>query len=241
MDVVYAVKEQPVDEELAYSLRSLQNLPHDKVVMVGGLPGNIDKSKVTYIHNRQTSKIKYKNTTLNLLRACQDPSISDDFIWMNDDFFILKPVRDPYQELNLARGPIEEVIKRALTRSIKLSNYLNSLKEADRFLKEQLHIQTPISYELHTPMILNKQKVLEMYKIPLVKDTPCMDVAKRSLYGNLYCTNAPFMADVKILAATPFTVRELETRTFLSTSDKGWARVKPYLQRKFALKSPYEV
>ena len=37
-DVVYCVKDDPDNEELRYSLRSLKNLPHQKVWIYGGGP-----------------------------------------------------------------------------------------------------------------------------------------------------------------------------------------------------------
>lgn len=53
MDIVYLVKECRINEELTYSLRSLVNLPHDKVFLVGGCPTNIDKTKITHIPTLQ--------------------------------------------------------------------------------------------------------------------------------------------------------------------------------------------
>ena len=43
MDIVYLVKNSRTNDELTYSLRTLVNVPHDKVFLVGGCPDNIKK------------------------------------------------------------------------------------------------------------------------------------------------------------------------------------------------------
>ena len=108
MDILYTLKQCDQCDELIYSLRSLCNLPHDRVFLVGGCPKNIDKSKVVYIPTEQKGT-KWRNSTNNVKTACKDPRLSDDFILMNDDFFVLKPINDPAKELNLQQGTIQIV------------------------------------------------------------------------------------------------------------------------------------
>ena len=76
MDIVYLVKDCTENEELTYSLRSLVNIPHDRVFIVGGCPRNIDTSKVIHFPILQTDT-KYKNTTNNLKLICNQDNLSE--------------------------------------------------------------------------------------------------------------------------------------------------------------------
>ena len=62
MDIVYVIKDCSFCEELTYSLRSLVNVPHDNVIIIGGLPKNIDENKIVHIPFIQKGS-KYQNTT----------------------------------------------------------------------------------------------------------------------------------------------------------------------------------
>ena len=79
MDIVYLLKDSDVNEELTFSLRSLKNIPHDKVFLVGGFPANIDSEKVYHIPTYQGLN-KYNNTTNSLKTAANTKEISEDFI-----------------------------------------------------------------------------------------------------------------------------------------------------------------
>lgn len=235
MDIVYLVKECKENKELTYSLRSLVNLPHNRVFIVGGCPNNLNKSKLIHTAILQT-KSKYQNTTTNLQLICQNKALSDNFILMNDDFFILEPIKNPVQELNLCRGPIEEVIKDYARRYNNCYNdYLLGMKQTKIFLQDMC-IANPLSYELHIPMILNKQKVLDMFKLPHLESVKV--IHKRSLYGNLYMKDSTPINDVKVLKNYYY---PLGSNKFLSTEDDSFERVHPFLNNLFPDKGYYEL
>src|SRR5690606_40360720 len=51
---------------------------------------------------------KYQNSTANLLTACTHDDVADEVIYMNDDFFILRPLdRIPH----LHMGPVENRVR----------------------------------------------------------------------------------------------------------------------------------
>lgn len=235
MDIVYLVKDGKVNEELTYSLRSLRNLPHNKVFIVGGCPYNLNKLKFTHIPILQT-KSKYQNTTTNLQLICQRKDLSDNFILMNDDFYILEPITDPVKELNLCRGTIEQVIKDYSRRYHNRDNdYLIGMKQTKIFL-EDIGIKNPLSYELHIPMVLNKQKVLDMFQLPHLGSVKV--IHKRSLYGNLYMKDSTPINDVKVLKNYYY---PLGSNKFLSTEDDSFERVHPFLKTLFPDKGYYEL
>lgn len=234
MDIVYLVKNSPINEELTYSLRSLVNLPHHQVFVVGGCPANLNRDKIIYVPTLQGGN-KYKNTTLSLKTVCQDSRLSGDFILMNDDFFILKPIKDPISELNLCRGTIKEVLEKMRTRHNTDGPYMTSMHQTDVYLQD-IGVKTPLSYELHIPIVFNKTKFLDVFSLPYITDS--ILAHKRSVYGNLYFTNSVKIDDVKVY-------RDFETLIgsdkFLSTEDISWPKVKPHIHTLFSNKSIYEL
>lgn len=229
MDIVYLCKDGP-NEELGYSLRTLVNIPHDRVFIVGGCPSKIDTAKVTYIHTNNNIN-KWRNSTNNLITACKDNRLSDDFILFNDDFFILKPIS--LDDLHVNRGPLSEVYKYYYNKYGN-NEYTKGMLQTAEFLAKMGH-KTILSYELHLPMVLNKKKVLEMFSLPGVMDIPV--IHKRTLYGNLYKTGTKSVKDCKIIGAF---LSGLATGKFLSTMDVNFPSARCFLNGLFPIKSKYE-
>ena len=78
------------NEELRYALRSLKNLPHRDVWIIGGIPDWVRDVRF-YEYPRSTTK--YETTAQHMVTACRHPEISDPFVLMNDDFYIMKPMK----------------------------------------------------------------------------------------------------------------------------------------------------
>ncbi len=230
MDIVYIVKPGRVNDELTFSLRSLKNIPHGKVFIVGGCPANINKKNVCHIPTEQTAT-KWQNSTRNLLVACKDRQISKDFILFNDDFFILRPIQE--QDLLLDRGPLIEVYNEYVGKYTD-NEYIRGMRQTAELLKN-LGIDNPISFELHIPMILNKNKVLKMFDLPGVKDIKVLH--KRTLYGNLYLSGTQTVQDVKCY--NHFNAHK--PRTFLSSIDTFFEPLRYWLIGQFPNKCPYEI
>lgn len=233
MDIVYLVKNCYTNEELTYSLRSLVNLPHDRVIIVGGCPANINKHTLVHFPIFQGGN-KYSNTTANLKTICQNKELSEDFILMNDDFFILKPVT--VEDLKVCRGPIDKVLESYVYRYGTDANpYISGMRKTKIFLQD-LGIKEPISYELHIPMVINKKKFLDMFSLPHIEGVKPLH--KRTLYGNLYCKGFKEINDVKVLNEYYY---PFGSDKFLSTEDNSWPRVKPFMQNLFPNKSEFEI
>ena len=108
------------------------------------------------------------------------------------------------------------------------------MHQTDVYLQD-IGVKTPLSYELHIPMVLNKTKFLDLFSLPYITDAQL--VHKRSIYGNLYLTNSHKIDDVKVY-------RDFEapigSDKFLSTEDISWPKVKPQIEALFSHKSIYE-
>ena len=188
-DVVYPVKLRGHDRELRYSLRSLKNIPHGNVYIVGECPKWV--KNVIHIDVRQRRALtRFENSARNLLAACRDPRISDEFIWMNDDFYITRPIK---KIPALHRGTLEEVISTEYEG--KNSQYVRIMRHANDYLKKAG--KPTYCYELHAPMMIRKQGYLDIYK--LFRDRHQVPHgADRSLYGNFEAIGGTKVKDVKV-------------------------------------------
>ena len=94
-DVVYIFRKGRQNSlALRLSLRSLVNVPHRDVIIVGDLPEWVDKDKVKHFPCKDSSSIKTLNAW-NKLRFICEQDISEDFILFNDDFYVMKPLLIP--------------------------------------------------------------------------------------------------------------------------------------------------
>lgn len=235
MDIVYLVKNCVTNDELTYSLRSLVNLPHDKVFLVGGCPTNLNKHNIIHVPVAQGPD-KFANTRHNIQLICKDDLLSDDFILMNDDFFIAKPIQDVVKELNLCRGKIEDVEKEYLARfNGGTSEYMTGMKQTRIYLQD-MGYKEPLSYELHTPMVMNKKNVLGLFSMPYLDSIKVLHW--RSIYGNKYLKDSRVIGDVKVLQDYFY---PLGSDTFFSSEDNSWPRLKTYIGKLFPKKSVFEI
>jgi hypothetical protein len=189
-DVVYVVGPWDRNEELRYSLRSLAaHLPHGRVWVAGHRPPWLADT-VEHIEVTQKDS-RFVSSTANLRAACEHPEVSEEFVYFNDDFFVMEPVD---QVPVLHRGPLADVI--GATRS---SLYRRGA-QATALLMERLGLAKGgplLSYELHVPLPVSKTLMLEAMtagaKLPVLH--------KRTLYGNLHHIGGEQIADVKVKGA----------------------------------------
>lgn len=236
MDVVYSVKPSDVNEELRYSLRSLDFMPHDKVFIVGYLPSFINPATVTYIPTQPVGN-KFENTTFNLQTVAFDNKLSQDFIWMDDDFYIMSEIKNPKEELALHKGFVYSVIGKSLEKHGGPTQYMNGAAETLDWLRAY-GIKYPLSYELHTPFVYNKRNLLGMLCLPGTGQIKVLH--KRTIYGNLFIKKAKQIKDVKFMNGDKFEPSPV-TEKFLSSADKSFPILKDYLDKTFCYKSKYEL
>lgn len=221
-DVVYIVGPNCGDaSELRYSLRSLVNIPHSRVFIVGNLPAWA--KNVTHIPTRQLST-RYLNAFRNLVAACESRQIGESFIFMNDDFFIMKKLESLPA---LHRGPI------SIHRLHHSGMYFKQIMNTKRALENE-GFSKILSYELHVPMIFEKSKLLTALRLAQARGVP----NKRTFYGNYWGVGGQQIDDVKISDGRSPTGQEV----FLSTSDGSFRRyeVGRYIRARFPDPCEYE-
>jgi hypothetical protein len=229
MNFVY-ISRGDENQELRYSIRSVEKyFPNSEVWIVGGVP-NWYKGKNIYVEQSST---KYKNAAENLKTIVQSDEIPEQFILMNDDFFILDTINTiPYYHEGLLSIKIEKYKK------LKMDvNYIGKLGSTYAKL-EKIGFKQPLSYETHTPMPMEKNKLKT-----ILKDCPAN--FWRSLYGNIHQVGGEEIKDVKVYYRNKFAEisnnYQEQKVPFLSTDDESFIKIRDDLfLNKFKEKSKYE-
>lgn len=222
MDLVYLFKEDSNPEELKYSIRSVEkNLKFDKLFIIGKKP-EILNEKAIEIYIPDTSKDKYQNVVKKILEILEIDEISDDFILMNDDFFVLKRYETfPYyynKELKDWIGTKTSLVRQKL------------LKDVFKEFPDGKY------YDVHCPIVYNKGKLIDLiYKYRLESFG-----LLRTYYGNEYELEAIETQDYKITNTKQ--IKEYEDKPFISTNDVigVCSSFKAFINSKFPYPSKYE-
>lgn len=232
-DVVYFVKDTERNEELKYSLRSLeQNWKYNKVWFCGGCPSDLEPDKK--LRFKQKGLNKWEKVRNSLRIACENPEITEDFWLFNDDFYLLKPYkRNIKPQYN---GEITDYINTIVSKhGGSHSEYTSRLLQTIKTLEKAGC--TTLNYEVHKPMLINKQRAIEvMDKFPGVGGF-------RSLYGNYYKIGGVDNHDMKIRVLAYDKIDLVENNWgFLSTSDKSFRDgvVGSFVREKFTERSRFE-
>jgi hypothetical protein len=236
IDIVYPLgtASQWNDNELRYSLRSLElyGVNVGKVYIVGKrLPDFVQN--VTFIKEQSKCMNYHSRITDAYYLACLS-GVSDDFIIMNDDFFLTEKT-----DLNRFTNKVREY---DLKHHLKI--YGSAYHYGRQIATTVNNLPTYLHFDNHYPMKFNCQKFVEVYE--QYKDflNKMESVLIRSLYGN--ATNEPYevLSDLKInKPMTKETILRLITGRFcFSIGDGGLtAKMKDVLQELYPNKSKYEV
>jgi hypothetical protein len=219
MDYVYLCRNGE-NEELRYSIRSVvKNGNPDNIWVVGGKP---DWYVGKFLEISQ-DKGKFENQVKSLKEVCKNRNISDDFILMNDDFYILKPV----EEYKYFDGFLKDKLNNH-TIQYGNSSYARALRGAVKQLQSR-GIQEPLNYEVHMPMALKKANLMQVLDLSL---------SPRSLYGNLFINDGINIKDVKIYKHS----KEIDlTANLISTEDNSFSLIKDKLGLLFPDQSIFEI
>lgn len=222
MDVVYYVRPGERNEELRYSLRSLSNVRHDKVWIVGHKPAWVHG--VEYVKGNDAKGRPELKAMHNLQRAC-DAVDAPRFVVMNDDMYVMRPLE--YVPA-LHDGPLTERIESAA------GYYKRQLIAALDVMRGWSH--DLIAWTLHIPFLVDRLKLRQA--LAIVMSTAYRYLPEwRSVYGNLWSLRGERAADVKIRSRRD----TIPAGPFLSSSDSTFPIVRPVLQAAFPEPGPYEL
>lgn len=228
LDIVHFIKEGYDNEELRYSLRSIdQNLPHKSVWIYGWPPCGIQPDRVARF--AQTGRTKWDRVRSMYEKLVLNDDLSENFILFNDDFFVMKPIT---KLPHFYAGTLEERYKVIEDHFGGINSYTIRLRRTESRLKE-LGLTTK-NYELHIPMIINKKKFQEQLERYANEHG-----ASRSFYGNTYKIGGTKTKDVKVYDLDG---KFNHNTTFLSTTDESFesGKVGEFIRSKFPHKSRFE-
>lgn len=202
------------DNELRYSLRSFVKFCDiERVIIVGHKPDWIKNVEHYTIHGRYN---KPKDIFLKVQEAAMH---CDEFVYTNDDHFVLEPVKDlpnyysePLKTFNNGGG----TFMRYVTNTYKL--FPNGLY-----------------FDIHVPIKMESDKVLQLKYNE--------DVVLKSLYANTFNLPGTQMKDLKInIHMRTDRIKEvLQGRKFFSIGDGGLSiDMKRYIESLYPEKSKYE-
>lgn len=207
------------NEELRFSLRTVHRFfPDAPLYIVGDKPDWV--TGVAFLQGNRHGAKKL-NVWDNLVLLADWDDVPDDIVIMNDDMFIVQPIRTiPV----LYRGTLVDHIARLGDRD---DWWTRSLQHTQRLLGPYA-----LSYELHTPFPAKRSQLRESLAIDPGDDPPQW----RTLYGNQWHTNPTIAKDVKITRA----VKQVPHGPFISTTDQTFRFVRYMLLQIVPGPSPYE-
>lgn len=233
MDIVYVVRDGEKNESLKYSLRSLKNIPHDDVYIIGHKPAWV--KNVKHINRVQRGRNKFQNISRNMWLATKTESISDDFIYFDDDYFVMREIDEVYPH---HRGDIQLMINFNEEQGSRI--YVKGYTDTrDRLMA--LGFTRPVSYELHIPMIFNKEKLRHILELDDQHAINAEIFHVRSFYGNYYHVGGQHMNDCKVKHSSQNRLDWVMGKRYLSSAgDAPSGFLLQHLKELFPEKSQYE-
>ena len=232
-DIVYFVKDCIANEELRYSLRSVEeNFRYRDVWFYGGCPSTLKPDHHVAVTQNQPSK--WERVRSMMLQACENEDITEDFWLFNDDFFVLKPVPEDMPAYH--NGSIYRQIVRVENRHGMTSNdYTRRLRHLAETLEKAG--KECLNYGVHKPMLINRKKMAEVLR--MFPDEPM----NRALYGNYWEIGGVRRRDMKIRVQDYDMAKVDKDWEFVSTADESFESgdVGRYLKRKFNKRSRFEL
>ena len=223
VSVVYVYKSGG-DTELRFSLRSLKNLPHRDVFIVGQAPKWV--RNVTVIPWQQTNE-PYSDTYYKIMAVARDKRVADNFVLFNDDFFLLKPVKEIQPRYLKAIGLWKE-------------QYHNQGEYWKKIVRtEKLVGKDAKAYELHYPFPFNKANLIAYHG----KYQQPRNAMLRTLYAHEFGIKGTQSRDYKAVTPKNFIKLLATNPPFISSSNvcaanKDWVKAMTAL---FQEPSPYEL
>ncbi len=153
---------------------------------------------------------------------------------MNDDFFFLQPVDEIK---NYSRGLLEDMIDKHPTKG---GYYYRSLVDTRSKLRH-LGFADPIDFEIHGPMVFDKEKFLTVMGIVSHESDKAFSL--RSCYGNIMHLEPENIMDFKAMNIAEFAYQIQKNREMLSIGDGLVAEedFRDWIGRKFPIASSFEM
>jgi len=196
--------------ELVYALRSLQDKLklESEVFICGEKINSLQGLKYIHCKDEKGKEWKERNIYRKILAACNDDRVSENFIFMNDDHYLLEELETiPY----LHKGELMDTMKKANV------DYRRSLNHSRKYLLSQG--KPTLDYDTHFPIIYNKRKFSATF-VCMNWEVPFGYVIK-SIYCNINGVPGEYGGDYKIHVPMKYhqLKERLKNKKFFSTAD----------------------
>jgi hypothetical protein len=143
------------DQELRYCLRSIQKhlSGYGDIFIIGKAPKWCKNAIEIPAEDDDKTFWKERNIYRKILKACEDPRVTDDFLFMNDDHFLLRDYAAgefPYYY----HGVIADHLARE-------DQYGNTIKNTWSLFDGNIR-----HYDIHCPILYNKDRFSRYLRIP---------------------------------------------------------------------------
>lgn len=214
-DIVYYFQGEN-SEELKYSIRTVDmNIKWNHIYLVGDKPKWFkETSKSIYVESKNLNLQRNglgSVAILHIKKLIDSGKCPENFLLFNDDFFIIKQI-DKW--VDYYRDDKDYNLK-ALHNHGYHKKTLRSLQYTDEKKK----------YNLHVPMMINKENFLILYD--KWKNFDNRDIDFRTLYGNMFTKSKHKLADLKIginLEYDKENLYKISKSSFVSTSDDSFKK-----------------
>lgn len=220
--IVYRLRQDDVNEQLRYSLRSLANIEHGPVYVVGHRPPWL--VNVEHIAGSR-ARGKWRQGIEHLAKLCRALT-GQTVLLLDDDMYLMQPV----ESIPAMHAP-GRLLDQAFAKG---GSYGRSLRQTDLWLRLR-GIEQPLSYELHMPMPIDCSIAAPLVESALLSPFPLQG---RSVYGNLARLDSVEVNDVKLLPASQHEGPLASSTAVSGQADwRHWRRV---LDQRFPVPSSFE-
>ena len=234
MDIVYSFYNDKRTSEttLKYSLRSIEK-NFDNVSNVYILGHETSFKNVIHIPVKDCMS-KGRNIFTKALTAAQTPEISDKFMFISDDHYILKPCEIENYPI-YGNGTLDELmVSQGNAYKSIIQNTVNLLRSKDK---------PTLNYNIHCPAIFEKSKIIELNEAYPLQDSDIGFITK-SLYFNHFGIKPDHqLRDCKIRrnATHSEIMVKINWRDCFSTGkEDSCPNILSFLEQMFPNKSKYE-
>jgi hypothetical protein len=239
IDVVYVLGtgSKWKNNEIRFSLRSLdRNLQEFRKIWIVG-------EKPEFI--KGISHIPYPDELVNnadgniirkILRVCQEKTLTENFLFINDDHLVLKPI------IASEIQPFHKGDLQGFTKEFYNLNFWRGRLFRTRNILLQKGLST-LHFDCHCPIVINKKRFPEV--MGMFDYERNIGYTMKSMYGNVVHPDAPLMKGEKVTLFRPYTIKDLVIRTsnslFASFNDDGLTpMLKEWLLNTFPEPSRFE-
>ena len=228
MDIVFTFKFDPhtKNRQLIYSLRSIEKHLKGNIGTVFVIGADPELNNVIHIPatDLKSAAINIKD---KLLIACNHPGISEDFLYVADDHYLVADV-DIESYPVYSSGTLANLSR--TQRGAYKQNVIETMK----------YIPSGKNYNVHSPIIYNKQKLKDIIE---ETDWQPFGLLIKSLYCNRLELRGHEMSDCKIsrdISPTEMKSR-IANRPFFSTGRESTMRyLKQFMDELYPIPSKYE-